>query len=378
MNVMIATDFGIVKKGDRYYAKTALSTIMRRYYGQMGKLNLCLPLRGASKMVPGMEDITEMVGKVIPLGKLDALLGRKRKLLMQQMQNVDLVVVRCASFAAIEAAKAARACGKPVLAEVMSCAWDGMWNHSLKGKLIAPYFFLATKKLIRKADFALYVTQRFLQERYPCPGKSIGASNVKLSGDRVDPALRHAKIAAMDKKNITLMTCAAVNVRFKGQQYVIKAIPMLNRMGIRVKYYCVGQGDQSYLKKVAAKYGVSDQVELTGPVPHEKIFELLDGCDIYVQPSLQEGLPRSVVEAMSRGCPCVGARTAGIPELLPEDCLADRKSASDIAACIGHMLDAGLDDYAEKAFARAADFETEILDARRNGFFAEVKEVLSY
>ena len=43
-----------------------------------------------------------------------------------------------------------------------------------------------------------------------------------------------------------------------------------------------------------------------GGVPHNKIFQLLDDIDLYIQPSLQEGLPRSVVEAMSRACPIIG------------------------------------------------------------------------
>ena len=59
------------------------------------------------------------------------------------------------------------------------------------------------------------------------------------------------------------------------------------------------------------------------------MFELLDECDIYLQPSLQEGLPRSVIEAMSRGCACIGAATAGIPELLESEYVVKRKSVQE-------------------------------------------------
>ena len=61
------------------------------------------------------------------------------------------------------------------------------------------------------------------------------------------------------------------------------------------------------------------------------MFEWLDDMDLYIQPSLQEGLPRAVVEAMSRGLPALGAHTGGIPELLGEDCIFPRKGVDAIA-----------------------------------------------
>ena len=44
-----------------------------------------------------------------------------------------------------------------------------------------------------------------------------------------------------------------------------------------------------------------------------------DNIDVFIMPSLQEGLPRSMVEAMSRGCNVIGSRVGGIPELLDDN-----------------------------------------------------------
>ncbi len=169
------------------------------------------------------------------------------------------------------------------------------------------------------------------------------------------------------------MTCAAVNVWYKGQHFAIRAIPQLNNIGIRVKYYCVGQGEPDYLQKVVKECGVEDQVVFAGAVSHDKVFELLDQCDIYVQSSLQEGLPRAMVEAMSRGCPVIGARTGGIPELIPNECVVRRKSVSEIADKIKMMLDNGLRDYSETSINRARDFQKEVLDERRNTYLDFVR-----
>ena len=169
------------------------------------------------------------------------------------------------------------------------------------------------------------------------------------------------------------MTCAAIDVRYKGQQFVIKSIPTLNKKGIRVNYYCVGQGSESYLRKVAKKCGVQDQVHFTGSVTHDEIFDLLDECDIYLQPSLQEGLPRALVEAMSRGCPSIGAKTGGIPELLPEECIIPKKSVSGISETIVKMVEEGLDKYSDNSFNRAENFQKTKLDKRRNNYFEYIK-----
>jgi glycosyltransferase involved in cell wall biosynthesis len=232
---------------------------------------------------------------------------------------------------------------------------------------------MSVRKSLWNADYALYVTEEFLQRRYPCKNKTVGVSDVVI--DEISDEVRqrrNGKIAQIDSRNITLMTSGAVNVWYKGQHFVIRAIPLLNKMGIHVKYYCVGQGDSNYLTKIAQKCGVEDQVVFTGPVSHDEVFRLLDKCDIYVQPSLQEGLPRALVEAMSRGCPAIGARTGGIPELLPSDCIVRRKSVRDIAKTIKRMLDDGLTHYSDQSFLRAQDFQEEKLDVRRNAYFKYV------
>ena len=83
-----------------------------------------------------------------------------------------------------------------------------------------------------------------MQKRYPCKNKTIGVSDVVI--ERISDEVRrerNEKISKTDFRNLTLMTSGAVNVWYKGQHFVIRAIPLLNQIGIRVKYYCVGQGN---------------------------------------------------------------------------------------------------------------------------------------
>lgn len=67
--------------------------------------------------------------------------------------------------------------------------------------------------------------------------------------------------------------------------------------------------------------GVADRVVFKGQMKHQQVLEWIDSLDIYIQPSMQEGLPRALIEAMSRACPAIGSSTGGIPELLPSDAI---------------------------------------------------------
>ena len=178
MRALLATQFSIVPHDGRYYTKSAFAAILRRYGAAFGPLTLCVPVK--QTWSPLLEDVTEAVSQMVPISRNDSILRRQRREMTRAIRESDLVIVRCHSFVAFWASDLAHRLKKPVLAEAMSCPWDAMWNHGPLGKLIAPYMFLKMRRVMARADYALYVTQEFLQRRYPCRNPWIGASNVAL------------------------------------------------------------------------------------------------------------------------------------------------------------------------------------------------------
>jgi glycosyltransferase involved in cell wall biosynthesis len=78
-----------------------------------------------------------------------------------------------------------------------------------------------------------------------------------------------------------------------------------------------GQGDQrDRLVAVAEEYGVADRVNLLGQ--RSDVFDLHAAADIFVMPSLWEGLPLALLEAMHAGTAIVASRTSGIPEAITD------------------------------------------------------------
>lgn len=379
MKVLIATDVTIFIHENRILANGKHSLILRRYFQNFGRITLYARFAKINHEELGFDDITEIVESRLEIHSLNSvLLGKDNARIQDAMKDCDLVICRCPAISAYRASDIARKLNIPYLAESMGDPWDAYWNHGLQGKCIAAYMYLKMKEVVWNADYAVYVTTEYLQNRYPCQNKSIAASNVLIeeSNDRILEK-RKAKIRSFDSHNIALMTTAAIDVRYKGQQYVIKSIPELNRAGIRVLYRIVGEGNKGYLEGVAKEYGVLDQVAFLGRLPLSQVFELLDETDIYLQPSLQEGLPRSVIEAMSRGCACIGAKTAGIPELLEKDMVVKRKSVKEIADRIrGYSLLSEQErmSISVNNYTEAKKYSKDNLDAKRNAYYDLIKQ----
>lgn len=298
-----------------------------------------------------------------------------RRLIDEEVSKADLVIgyVPCkyAEYGIISAKKY----GKKYMAYVVSCSWDAYWNHSLKGKCVAPFAWHSLRKTLKNSDYALYVSKKFLQKRYPSNSLQCGASDVKIK--ELNQSVLESRINRIENmdldKRINICTTAAIYVRYKGQQYVIEALGKLKRLGdSRFHYYLIGSGSKEYLLNVAKKNNVVDQVHFLGIIPHDKVFNELDKMDLYIQPSLQEGLPRSVVEAMSRALPCIGACTGGIPELLPEKCIVRRKSPDDIARILKATDKKFLLEMAAKNFETAKMYLDCELNKTRENFFLKV------
>jgi glycosyltransferase involved in cell wall biosynthesis len=291
------------------------------------------------------------------------------KFILNEVEKVDFIIARQSYFGAV-AASCAKKLGKPYVVEVVGSSWDSNWNYSFKGKIVAPFFQLQAKKMIKNASNVIYVTKEYLQKEYPTQARTIGISNVEID-DPDEEVLKNRieRILQTNPTTLNLCTVAAVDVKYKGQAYVIKAMSLLKEKGLTFTYYVIGGGDQARLKDYSEKLGLKDNVVFTGPLEHEKVFEYLDKSDIYLQPSLQEGLPRALIEAMSRGLPAIGFKTAGIPELLEKQFVCRRKSVSDICRCLELLSDKhNRKIQAERNFNEAAGYRFSLLNKLREDF----------
>jgi len=290
------------------------------------------------------------------------------KVLEREICQSDKVIIASASgYYSERAVKYCRKYNKSYMLLSGGFAFETIWgNRNPLGKLMAPINEYNNKKNLLLAPYAIYVTKYALQNRYPCRGKAIGCSDVEVVD--ADNSVKDARFEKIQKlfsnttnRKVVIGTAAAVDYKLKGQKYVIQALALLKKMcpEYEIEYQLLGHGDSSYLIKEAKKTGVSDAVRFVGSKPHHLVYEWMDSIDIYIQPSLSEGLCRAVVEAMSRGCPVICSAVGGNPELCSSEFLFSPRNPQIIAKCIIDMLnEKSMQLQAKRSFAVARDFDS--------------------
>jgi len=96
---------------------------------------------------------------------------------------------------------------------------------------------------------------------------------------------------------------------------LVRAIALLPPGSARATV--VGDGpERADLAEEVRRLGVEGAVDLVGE--REDVADLLAAADVFALPTLSEGLPMSVLEAMAAGLPVVAAAAGGVPELVED------------------------------------------------------------
>lgn len=136
------------------------------------------------------------------------------------------------------------------------------------------------------------------------------------------------------------VVCVARMISRKRIDLLIRAMAELR--DVDVSLGLVGTGNQeSDLKALAEEIGVADRVEYKGLVDHSDMPSFYRSGDLFVLPSINEGMSNTVLEAMASGLPILMNNTGGAAELLEDDVngfLLEKDSVSDIAGKIRRFV----------------------------------------
>jgi len=118
------------------------------------------------------------------------------------------------------------------------------------------------------------------------------------------------------KPNEKIIITVSRLVKKNGVDDLIKAGQYLN---FPFKILIVGSGpEESKLKKLVQDLNLQEKVIFLGHIPHENLPQYLSLADVFVRPSLSEGLGNVFLEAMAVGVPVIGTAVGGIPDFLKD------------------------------------------------------------
>lgn len=165
---------------------------------------------------------------------------------------------------------------------------------------------------INHEDYELAKTKLKLRKNgkvYYVPGVGIDTTQYALSAKAREEKRIELKLAEND---VALISMGDLIER-KNYDTAIRAIAEANNPALQ--YFICGKGsEEENLKALAESLGVSEQIHFLGF--RSDIKELLAAVDIFLFTTKQEGLPRSMMEAMASGLPCVASKIRGNTDLL--------------------------------------------------------------
>lgn len=164
---------------------------------------------------------------------------------------------------------------------------------------------------INKEDYLIASSKFYAKKVELIPGVGIDLSLYKkLEVEEINLK----KLLGLTDLDVVCISMGDLILR-KNYKTAIEAIYKANNKNIH--YLICGKGpEEQELKKLCKKLNIVDQVHFLGF--RSDIKQLLCICDIFLFTSLQEGLPRSMMEAMASGLPCVASKIRGNIDLLED------------------------------------------------------------
>lgn len=286
-----------------------------------------LPLVGTVHPLPYYQGLKGMLVCVFPM-------------LLQVIRLVrrsDVVVTRLPGFIGLLSCFTANVLRKPLAVEVVGdieAVVSG--THAGTPRRVAGAFArFITGRALRAAQTVRYVTESSLQEKYP---PSRRAATIAFSSVRLDGWDDNARAENTDYPSI--IAVGSQEQSYKGHDLLLEALPNIVERFPGARLILVGDGKtHAELVALAERLGVMQSVDFAGHVADRgQLVRLIDTAWVYAMPSRTEGMPRALIEAMSRGKPCVGAAVGGIPELLSGPQLVPSQDVGALASAINNLL----------------------------------------
>jgi glycosyltransferase involved in cell wall biosynthesis len=215
-------------------------------------------------------------------------------------------------------------------------------------KLITP----TIKKIWNSAYFVIANSQGLadlaLQAK---PQKEIGViyNGIDVQEFFPDPAKRNPD-------QFTILCVSRVTPR-KGIRFLVQAFNILSARYENARLVVVGDGNEkSSLEQLVQGLGIKDKIIFAGPVSHDRVLEYYQKANVFVLPSLNEGMSNTMLEALACGLPIVATETGGTKELLTDNkngLIIKMKDPDDLAEKIeklilGHDLEKSMGEESRK------------------------------
>lgn len=296
-------------------------------------------------------------------------------------KNIDFIILRMPSFLGILVFLFNFLFHKKIFIEFVGDPKESLLNAVKSQNFLIRIFIkiltFLNKLALHKADGVIYVTKNYLQSKYPTLSYQTYASNVEIDIEDISLSFDSYR---KKEENFKIGLIASFNNSYKGVDIAINAIKILKDNNFLVNLHILGTGKlQKEYETYAQQLNISNQIIFDGRLSSKKDINLwFDNLDIYIQPSRTEGLPRALIEAMSRGLPAIATNVGGIPELLDQKFIIEANSPSILSDKLKVLLLSQQLRYEQGSlnYETAKEYDAVLIKERRKEFWGNVRKIV--
>lgn len=256
--------------------------------------------------------------------------------LVTQIRRDRLDLIHSHEFTmAVYGAAAARRAGRP---HVTTMHGNQTMTAALRRRVALRWAF-------RRSAATIAVSVETRRQLAAALGLSTDVADVVVNGvpdRRGDPAPIREELG-LSQDEVLLVAVGNLDTR-KGHILLLQALQQLRAAGLRTRWRLAiaggrGGDQRERLEAFAREHGFQDRLHLL--TQREDIPDLLAAAEVFAMPSLWEGLPLALLEAMLAGKAIVASRVSGIPEAVSDDVeglLSTPGDVGSLADALGRLL----------------------------------------
>ena len=225
-----------------------------------------------------------------------------------QKTKPDIVHINCLPFlTSYQAAKIAKKLHYKSILQVHGVVGGGRFLTSLQEL----YNFTFGYSTFSNADRVICLTVSDAEKvsGYGCPKEKIRIIPNGVNLDDFQPCGR-------EERNTILW--GGRFVQQKGLKYLIAALKCVKSKDDSIRLTMTGDGLLAKVQQLVKKSGLDKNVAFLGRIPRKDIPTIINKSSIYVMPSLNEGMPYALLEAMACGKPVIGSNIPGIYDVITD------------------------------------------------------------
>jgi glycosyltransferase involved in cell wall biosynthesis len=276
---------------------------------------------------------------------LPMILVKNVPILVRAMRESDILFMRLPAMNGLVAELAARRLGKPVVCyfsgdqrvQIFNGGkYRGPW--AVPARMVATFHDVLFQKMVRRAKASIFEAEATM-ERF---GYTNGHCTFMFPSTIEEHQIWSRPEVSHGDRPRKLLFVGSVDMA-KGIKFLLEAMASLVRMGVTCTLDICGEGpERQSLEQLAKQLGLNDSVTFRGHVRWgEELTAIYRSSDILVHPSLSEGVPKVVLEAMANGVAVVATSVGGIPRVVNHEhngLLVAPKSAEAIFEAVSRLV----------------------------------------